>query len=135
MDIRLKIISILEPRSFVKKNGEQGCVYSAVGETLDQYPKKVKFDVFYDERWSQMNLMVGSVYDLQIEVNSRCWNDKWFTSVSAQSAKQVVEQPQVETQPKDITPEPQILLTPQAPAATQPKWNTNTNSSSDDLPF
>ena len=130
MNIQLKIKEILELRKFVNKKGEEGCIYSAVGETLDQYPRMIKFDVFYDERWTQMNLMVGNVYDLQIEVNSRSWNDKWFTSVIAQSATQVepahVQQPVVATQVQ---------------VAPQPQWNATTTSSStiftgsDDFPF
>ena len=137
MNIQLKIKEILEPRKFVNKKGEEGCIYSAVGETLDQYPRMIKFDVFYDERWTKMNLMAGNVYDLQIEINSRSWNDKWFTSVIAQSATQMGAQSQV-IEPAQVQ---QPVVAPQVQVAPQPQWNATTTSSStiftgsNDLPF
>lgn len=125
MNLQLKITTILEPSSYVNKKGETAYVYSAVGETLDAYPRKVKFDVFGQERWTQMNLMVDGVYDFQIEINSREWNGKWFTSVVVQG---LVQQP---TQAPTPSPQPQVQ------SVQQPQWNatTTTNNNSTLPPF
>lgn len=129
MNLKLKIIEILQPTSYINKQGDTAYIYYAVGETLDAYPRKVKFDVFGDERWTRMNLLVGQIYDFQIEVNSREWNGKWFTNIIAQGLEYEASAPQIPVQ-QQIQPQ----------VAQQTQWNTTaTNKTiltgSNDLPF
>lgn len=88
MEVRLKIVRILDARNYVDRNGNTKYVYSAVGETLSQYPNKVKFEVFGEEKWKGMNFVVGNVYDISVDISSREWNGRYYTSVIAYSATQ-----------------------------------------------
>lgn len=101
MEIKLRIVNILPPMQYIsKRDGQPSNKYAFVGETLDaQYPKKICFDVFGDDKWMQMQLMVGNVYNISFDLQSREWNGKWFTNATAFAAsvdapQQQVPQPQ-----------------------------------------
>lgn len=97
MNVQVKVTRILPVYSFVsKRDGNQSNKYSFVGETLDQYPKSICFDVFGDDKWSHMQLMVGNVYNISFDLQSREWNGKWFTNATAFAAS--VDMPQQQAQ-------------------------------------
>lgn len=110
MEIKLKIVNLLPPMSYVsKRDGQPSNKYSFVGETLDaQYPKKICFDVFGDDKWTQMQLMVGRIYNISFDLQSREWNGKWFTNATAFAASVDVQQQVAQTPP-------QQQFMPQAP--------------------
>lgn len=97
MEIKLRIVNILPPMQYIsKRDGQPSNKYAFVGETLDaQYPKKICFDVFGDDKWMQMQLMVGNVYNISFDLQSHEWNGKWFTNATAFAASVDVLQQQV----------------------------------------
>ena len=82
MDIKGKIIQKMELQSGVSKAGNQWKKQEYVLETLDSYPRKVKFD-FFGERADQYPLEVGDVITLSYDIESREFNDRWYTDVRA----------------------------------------------------
>ena len=97
MEIKLRIVNILPSMEYIsKRDGKPSNKHAFVGETLDaQYPKKICFDVFGDDKWIQMKLLVGNVYNISYDLQSREWNGKWFTNATAFAASVDVPQQQV----------------------------------------
>jgi len=121
MNIQVKVTRILPVYSFVsKRDGNQSNKYSFVGETLDQYPKSICFDVFGDDKWSHMQLMVGNVYNISFDLQSREWNGKWFTNATAFAASVDMPQQQAQQpmQQQRFMPQPPYSQSAQAPAPT-----------------
>lgn len=81
MEITGKIIVALPEQSGVSKAGNQWKKREYVLETLENYPKKVHFDLFGD-RADQYPLNVGDEIVLSFDINSREYNGRWFTSIS-----------------------------------------------------
>lgn len=70
--------------------------------TNEQYPKQVAVEVFGEDRINELSLIPDEQVKLNVEVESREWNGKWFTSVrawgraeedAAQPAAQPAERP------------------------------------------
>ena len=80
MDIKGKIIQKLDLQSGVSKAGNNWKKQEYVLETLDSYPKKVKFD-FFGERADQYPLEVGDVITLSYDIESREFNGRWYTDI------------------------------------------------------
>ena len=76
MTISGKIIQIL-PAETVGQNGKAKQTF--VLETEGQYPKKIAFDVWEDK----VALGEGENVTLQVNIESREYNGKWYTNISA----------------------------------------------------
>ena len=80
MDIKGKIIQKMEPVGGVSKAGNQWKKQEYVLETLDSYPKKVKFD-FFGDRADQYVFEVGDIITLSYDIESREFNGRWYTDI------------------------------------------------------
>lgn len=84
MEIQGKCIKILEPVRFIsRRNGEEVVKTTFIIETSGQYPKKVAFTVMGFDRFNSMGVVVGGDYNVSFDVESREWNEKWFTDLAA----------------------------------------------------
>ncbi len=81
MEIQGKIIAVLPIATGEGKNG-MWRVQSYVLETLEQYPKKVCFELFGD-KIDQFPIKMDELVTVSFDINSREWNGRWFTSVRA----------------------------------------------------
>ena len=61
MELAGKVIAVLEPRGGVSKSGNQWKVQEYVIETHDQYPRRMCFDVFGEDKIQQFNIQVGEL--------------------------------------------------------------------------
>ena len=87
LEITGKVIKILEPQRFTsKKDGSEIVKNFFVIETQGQYPKTICFSVIGEEKFKQMSLVVGNVYNVSFDAESREWNSKFFTDLSAWKA-------------------------------------------------
>jgi len=83
MEIQVKIAKILDSQSFVsKKDGLTYTKHYFVGTTSGQYPRQIAFSVMGDDKFREMNIVVGNEYTVYFDVNSREWNGKWFTDIT-----------------------------------------------------
>ena len=92
MEIKVRVEKVLTPVPYVsKRDGNTQNRNGFVGLVLDgsEYEHRIKFDVFTDERFEQMGVVVGAELNVSFDVVSREWNDKWITSVTAYRAEQV----------------------------------------------
>lgn len=130
MEITGKLISILNAQRFTsKRDGSEIVKNFFIIETQGQYPKKICFSVMGEDKFKQMNLVEGKTYNVSFDIESREWQNKWFTEASAWRAicvdgQQPTQAPQTQ-QPQTQAPETKI---PPFPVASQ-------SDNADDLPF
>ncbi|MBD5278600.1 MAG: DUF3127 domain-containing protein [Bacteroides sp.] len=86
MEIDGKIILDLGMQQGMSKAGREWKKKEWVLETFGQYPRKVKFHVFGDKA-DTIGLEVGNSYTLSVDVESREFNDRWYTDVSCFAAR------------------------------------------------
>ena len=102
MTIEGKIIQVLPLQGGVSKtSGKEWALQAYVLETKEQYPKKVHFEVFGDDRIKANPCGVDDIVSVDFDIESREFNGRWYTSIRAwrivkQDATQ--ETPQVATQ-------------------------------------
>ena len=98
MDIKGKIIQKLELQSGTSKAGNAWKKQEYVLETLDSYPRKVKFD-FFGERADQY---VFDIITLSYDIESREFNGRWYTDI--RGFKAVKEDPNAAAAPAPYPP-------------------------------
>lgn len=128
MNISGKVIQVFAE---VKGEGKNGpwVKQDFIIETDDQYPKKVCISV-WNNKINVKDLIPGELVDIEILIESREYNGKWYTDVKATGLiVNKVNQEQVVNQsmdPFDISPE----IKPNAESI-----KTEESNQEDDLPF
>lgn len=126
--IIVQIEKILEKQTFT--SSKTGNVYEKfffVGKTQAQYPKTIAFSVMGKEKFEKLGIVVGKTYNISFDVESREWNGKYFTDITAWKAVCI----DGETGTQANTPTTKVNAVPQAQVAPQP----TPSAKSDDLPF
>lgn len=108
MDIVGKIIQVLPLQEGIGKTGNPWKVQGYVLETQEQYPRKVQFEVFGEDRIKNNMCNVDDVVTVSFDIESREFNGRWYTSIRAWRVQQGV-----------VTAEAALAAQPAAPA-TQP---------------
>lgn len=88
MEIEGMIIRDLGETGGVSKAGNQWKKHEWVLETTSNFPRKVKFHVFGD-RADTIKFELGKSYVLSVDIESREFNERWYTDVSVYAARQV----------------------------------------------
>ena len=84
MELTGKIIAVLEERGGVSsRTGSEWKMASYVLETMDQYPRKMVFEVFGADRIAQFNIKAGEVMAVSFDIDAREYNGRWFNSIRA----------------------------------------------------
>lgn len=83
MEITGRIIAVLPEQGGVSKAGNNWKKQEYVLETHDQYPKKVCFQIFGEDRIAQANIQPGEEVTVSFDIDSREWQGRWFTSINA----------------------------------------------------
>ena len=81
MEIKGKIIEVLDIKSGTSKNGKEWKSLEFIFESIEQFPKKICFNMFgnkIDE--TPINEIVECT--VHYDLNSREYNGKWFTNAS-----------------------------------------------------
>lgn len=138
MEIVGKIISVLPEQSGIAKNGNPWKVQAYVLETTEQYPRKVHFEVFGEDRIKQNPCAIDQLVTVSFDIESREFNGRWYTSIRAWRIVQGdTTQP---AQPAQVAPAP-APAAPQQPAmesieaANMQPFDPTVNDNTSDLPF
>lgn len=106
MEIKGKVVSKLDVQRGVSKAGKEWSKASIVIETEGQYPKKVMMDNL--KKADEFNAIpIGAVGVFQIEVESREYQGRWYSSVSCWNWKLEDAQAQEQSQPQQQTQQAQ----------------------------
>ncbi len=128
MEIQGKIIEILPLQSGVgKASGKEWKKQDYVLETLDQYPRKICFNLWSDNI-DKFAIQMGEELTVSIDIESREYNGRWYTDIRAWK----VERGMAAAQP--VAPAPNVAAGD--PLAAAPTTTASpANTSVDDLPF
>ena len=83
MEVVGKIIQVLPAQEGIGRNGNPWRVQPYVLETLDQYPRKVHFEVFGEDRIKQNPCEIDQLVTVSFDIESREFNGRWYTSIRA----------------------------------------------------
>lgn len=86
-----KIIAVLDRKSGISKTGTSWSVQQYVIETHEQYPKRMCFDVFGEDKISQFNIQIGDELKLFFDVDARKYNGRWYNSFKVWKVEKVNE--------------------------------------------
>ena len=125
MEITGKIIAALEPRSGVSKtSGSPWMTQEFVLETInEQYPKKMVFNIFGEDKIQQAAISVGDVVVVSFDINAREYNGRWYNDVRAWRVSH------------DVPGNAPVEHAPEATPAAAPAPEFAPSNDNDDLPF
>lgn len=83
MEVVGKIIQVLPLQEGVGRNGNPWKLQAYVLETLDQYPRKVHFEVFGEDRVKNNPAAMDQLVTVSFDIESREFNGRWYTSIRA----------------------------------------------------
>lgn len=107
MTIEGKIIQVLPLQGGVSKtSGKEWALQAYVLETLENYPKKVHFEVFGDDRIKANPCGVDDIVSVDFDIESREFNGRWYTSIRAW---RVVDAALTQDAPKEEVQEVDLL--------------------------
>jgi hypothetical protein len=90
MDFTGKIIAVLSKKNGVAKaTGNPWAAQEYVIENHDQYPRKMCFEVFGEEKIAQFNIQAGEELTVSFDIDARQWQDRWFNQVRAWKVERV----------------------------------------------
>lgn len=135
MDIVGKIIQVLPIQEGVSKTGNPWKVQSYVLETQEQYPRKVCFEVFGEDRIKNNPCSIDDVVTVSFDIESREFNGRWYTSIRAWRVQQGVVAP-VAAAPATPTAQAATVATDSAPVPNISSFDASAGmDESSDLPF
>lgn len=140
MEISGKIIQVLPLQTGVAKNsGNPWQSQSYVLETQEQFPKKVCFEVFGEQRIKDNACQLDDIVTVSFDIESREFNGRWYTSVRAWRVQQGIVEPSAEGAASDA---PAVAeAQPAAPAQDVPQvevpqpFDPTMDDNTTELPF
>lgn len=109
MDLNGTVIQILPEQRFNGKNGEVVKNFFIL-ETKEQYPQKIKFEVFGEDKWKAMGVAVGQDVSVQFDIKGAEWQGKYFVNLQAWKVTSIGNVQQQTQQPQRPTPAPQTQI-------------------------
>lgn len=88
-------------------------------KTEDNYPKNICFTIFGADKIKEANIRIGDVVSIGVNLESREFNGRWYTSIKAWSVKRKFE----------------AQAAKQAPPAPTQNYSSINQSAADALPF
>ncbi|MBR0196178.1 MAG: DUF3127 domain-containing protein [Paludibacteraceae bacterium] len=88
MEIVGKIIQVLPLQEGVGRNGNPWKLQGYVLETIENYPRKVHFEVFGEDRIKNNPCDMDQIVTVSYDIESREFNGRWYTSVRAWKIQQ-----------------------------------------------
>ena len=138
MDLTGKVIAVLQAQSGVSsRTGNPWMSQEYVLEVPGQYPRKMVFRIFGEDKIKQFNIQAGEEITVQFDIDAHEWNGRWFTDIRAFDVRQV--DPNAAPAPQAAAPMMQNVAAPAAdanPAAPfPPQQEAAAGEATDDLPF
>lgn len=139
MEIVGKIIQVLPLQSGTSsRTGNSWQVQSYVLETQEQYPRKVCFEIFGEDKIKNNPCNIDDLVTVSFDIESREFNGRWYTSIRAwrvQQGDMTSAQPAAAA-PQPAAPAAAPAAAPQpAPVANTQVFDASADDESGDLPF
>ncbi len=88
MEVVGKIIQVLPMQEGVGRNGNPWKLQGYVLETIENYPRKVHFEVFGEDRIKNNPCEIDQIVTVSFDIESREFNGRWYTSIRAWKIQQ-----------------------------------------------
>ncbi len=126
MELEGKVIAVLESRGGISKaSGNPWKVQEYVIETIEQYPHRMAFSIFGEDKINEFAIKMGETIKVSFDINCREYNGRWYNDIRAWK----VERPSADQQTAGAAPQPAGAVAPQEAPTFDP------SDSTDDLPF
>ena len=139
MDLTGKIIAVIQPRSGVsQRTGNSWMTQEYVMEVPGQYPKKMVFNIFGEDRIKQFNIQMGEDVTVSFDIDAREFNGRWYNDIRAYNVQRGVVAPAgapVGAAPAAGSPFPPQAAPQDAASPFPPAQEPAGEGSADDLPF
>ena len=136
MEVVGKIIQVLPLQEGVGKNGNPWKLQGYVLETFDQYPRKVHFEVFGEDRIKNNPCDIDQVVTVSFDIESREFNGRWYTSIRAWRIQQGDTTQAAAGAPATTQAAPATAAqAPVEPAANVDPFDASAGEGTSDLPF
>ena len=84
MDLTGKVIAILEARGGVSaRTGNSWMTQEYVIEVPGNFPRKMMFNIFGEDRIKQFNIQPGEEITVQFDIDAREFNGRWYNDIRA----------------------------------------------------
>ena len=125
----------MQPRSGTSsRTGNPWMTQEYVIEVPGQYPRKMLFNIFGEDRIKQFNIQAGEEITVQFDIDAREYNGRWFNDIRAYN---IIRGQVAQTVPQATPFTPQQSVAPQTTSATPfpPAQEPAEEGAADDLPF
>lgn len=137
MELQGKVIAVMDPRSGESARGKW-MSQDYVIETHDNFPRKMVFNIFGEDRIKQFNIQAGEEIVVSFDIDAHEYNGRWFNNIRAWNIQRVDAAAAQAANPAPAAA-PQPAPTPGAtsqPGPTAPfPPASEAGESVDDLPF
>lgn len=135
MEFTGRIIAVLEARSGVARTTGNPWMMQdyVIEEMVGQYPKRMCFNVFGEDKIKSMNIQVGQELTVSFDINAREYQGRWYNDVrvwKVEPAAQAAAAPIPAAEP--VAPFPPAQ--PAEQASSTPAFESSSEDTSD-LPF
>lgn len=131
MEYSGKIVEVGELKSGTSKAGKEWCSRQYVMlDSSSKFEKHIAFEVFGKDKIDEYAISVGENVTVTLDVESRVWNQRWFTNVRCIKCEK--EQPQQVEEPAPAKTDEQVIAEISKNAKPAPKQQLTYQ---DDLPF
>jgi hypothetical protein len=133
MEISGKIIAVLEARSGQSRTtGNMWMSQEYVLETSEQYPKRICFNVWGEDKIKQFNIQNGQELTVSFDINAREYQGRWYNDIRAWKVEPFSVGAPAATPVSQVPAADSFAAQTAAPSATSFE---STDSQTDDLPF
>lgn len=88
MEVVGKVIQVLPIQEGVGRNGNPWKLQGYVLETIENYPRKVHFEVFGEDKIKNNPCDIDQIVTVSFDIESREFNGRWYTSIRAWKIQQ-----------------------------------------------
>ena len=139
MEIVGKIIQVLPMQEGIGRNGNPWKLQGYVLETIENYPRKVHFEVFGEDRIKNNPCEIDQIVTVSFDIESREFNGRWYTSIRAWKIQQgdmtqVAAAPTAAPVAAPVAPTAPAAPSEAAPANVDP-FDATAGDGTSDLPF
>ena len=139
MEISGKVIIKLPPQSGVsQRTGTPWMTQVFVIETSGQYPKKIPFEVFGEDRIKQFDIQMGDEATIQFNIEGSEYNGRWYAHIKCYNYTKVGSSAASVASQQPAAPPVQYAASVSQPQPAQPALfppEKTAQNDSDDLPF
>lgn len=126
MEVTGKLIAAMPTQSGVsQRTGNPWMSREYVIEIPGQYPKKMCFKIFGEDRLKQFNLRKDETVTVQFDIDAHEYNGRWFNEIQAYNV----------LRPQQAAPAPAAAPQNNAPFPPPQSGQDDAGGSADDLPF